>query len=390
MAFRASALREWRLLRQRPWDRALISWVPLLACALLWWIFSAGLPRALPIGLLDQDHSSLSRQLTRFLEATPGLALTERYSNGMEAEHALRTAGVYAVVVIGSGFSEAVKHNQPAQVTLLHNAQFGTHSGLIQRDVRTAVGTLSAGVEMAARTKRGEARQNVRVAMEPVRADLVTLFNTALNYEQFLAAALIPAMLHILAMTAGAWSVGRELRDASLGEWLGPRPGPGHTAAALAGKLLWPWCLLGTVATVMLLWLTWGRGWNPQGSLGWTLLALWVFLALSICMGAFASSMTRSLRTALSATGFLTAPAFAFSGVGFPVVSMPPAAQLWAKALPYTHYIRVQIEQLQMGAPLQYSLLTPLVMAVVCLLLGATSAWALRAAATQPHTWGKR
>ena len=42
---------------------------------------------------------------------------------------------------------------------------------------------------------------------------MVPLFNVSTNYEQLLAAALIPALLHILAMTAGAWSVGRELRD---------------------------------------------------------------------------------------------------------------------------------------------------------------------------------
>lgn len=390
MALGASARREWRLLRSRPWDWALITWVPLLACLLMWWIFSAGLPRALPIGLVDKDHSVLSRQLTRFLQATPGLAVNGRYDNAAQAEAVLRRADIYAVLEIPSDFTRNIKEGRQAQVTLFHNAQLGTHSSLIQRDVRTAVGTLSAGIEMAARNKRGEPSQTVRVAMEPLRADLITLFNTALNYEQFLAAALIPALLHILAMTAGAWSVGRELRDATLGEWLGTHPTLGQSIAALLGKLLWPWCTLSLVGTAMLLWLTWGRGWQPAGSLTWIVVALWVFVALSISMGAVASGVTRSLRTALSATGFVTAPAFAFSGVAFPIVSMPPAAQWWAKALPYTHYIRVQIEQLQMGAPLHYSVTTPTVMAAVCMVMLFITAITLKRAAVQPNTWGKR
>ena len=113
------------------------------------------------------------------------------------------SAEVYAVVRIPGDFTRTVKQGRAAQVTLLHNAQLGTHSGLIQRDVRTVVGTLSAGIEMAARNKRGEPAQTVRVSMEPVRTGMVTLFNASLDYEQF-AAALLPAPLHILAMTAGA------------------------------------------------------------------------------------------------------------------------------------------------------------------------------------------
>jgi ABC-2 type transport system permease protein len=76
--------------------------------------------------------------------------------------------------------------------------------------------------------------------------------------------------------------------------------------------------------------------------------------------------------------------------VGFPILAMPPGAQLWAKALPYTHYIRVQIEQLQMGAPLHYSVPAPLWMLVATLCMGLAAAQLLRVASGQPDTWGKR
>lgn len=385
-----SARREAVLLRARPWDLAMVSWVPALACLLLWWIFSAGLPTRLPIGLVDDDHSALSRQLTRFLDATPGLAVAARYANAAQAERGLRSAEVYAVVHVPGDFTRTLKQGRAAQVTLLHNAQLGTHSGLIQRDVRTVVGTLSAGIEMAARNKRGEPAQTVRVSMEPVRTGMVTLFNASLDYEQFLAAALLPALLHILAMTAGAWSVGRELRDRTVAQWLGSQPSWRQVLGAVLGKLLWSWLGLGLVGTLALVGITWGRGWHPAGSVAWTCFALWLFLALSIAMGALAAAATRSLRTALSATGFITAPAFAFSGVGFPLLAMPWGAQLWAQALPFTHYIRVQMAQLQMGAPLQVSLATPLWMLLATAVLLGASAMALRRAADQPATWGKR
>lgn len=382
--------REWQRLLASPWDLAMVTWVPALAVALLWWMFSAGLPRQLPIGVLDQDHSSLSRQLVRQLRASPGLRLANTSGDQAQLAHALRRGDVYAVVAIPADFNQTVQHGQAAQVTLLHNAQLGTHAGLIQRDVRAVVASLSAGVEISARKRRGEGALAARVAMEPLQASTVTLFNTALNYEQFLAAALVPALLHILAMTAGAWAVGRELRDRTITQWLPADSSTLQTVAALSGKLVLPVLSLSAVGALALVWFTWGRGWQPQGSLAWVVLALAVLVALSVVLGALVSASTQSLRMALSVTGFITAPAFAFSGVGFPLLAMPMLARGWAYCLPYTHYIRFQTEQLQMGAPLRYSVPSLAWMGVAALLAVGLCAWCLCRVAAQPDCWGKR
>ena len=385
-----SAQREARRLARSPWDLAMITWVPLLAVALIWWIFSAGVPRGLPIGVQDEDHTALSRQLTRMLDATPGLHVARPVNDSLEAQAALRSTEVYAVVVVPRGFSNEVKQGRVGEVTLLHNAQLGTHSGLIQRDVRAAVGTLSAGVELAARAKRGESALAARVTMDPIHTQLVGLFNVAGNYEQFLALALVPALLHILAMTAGAWAVGRELRDGSLRDWLGQSGQPSRTAGALLGKLLWPWLSLTLVGLLALAGFTWGRGWHPSGSIAWVAAALALLVGLSVALGALLAALTRSLRMALSGVGFLSAPAFAFSGVAYPLLAMPPSARAWALAMPFTHYIALQTGQLQMGAPLRYSagamagLLAATVLAfLLCIPL-------LQRALTQPGTWGRR
>lgn len=379
--------REARRLAASPWDLAMVTWVPLLGVLVLWWIFSAGLPRHLAVGVVDEDHSSLSRELVRMLDATPGVQITQHYANATEAERALRAVEVYAVVAVPRDFARTVKEGRAAQVTLLHNAQMGTHSGLLQRDVRSAVGTLSAGIEMAARNKRGESAQAVRVSMEPIHTQMVALFNVATNYEQFLGAALIPALLHILAMTAGAWTVGRELRDRTLGDWLGAG---GSAAGALLGKLAWPWATLTLTGLLALVGITWGRDWHPPGNLWWVAAALALLMAVSLAAGAALAAVTRSLRTALSGAGFFAAPAFAFSGVAFPLSGMPGSARAWAEAMPFTHYIRLQIEQLQMGASLAASVSTMAALLIASVALWLVASTGLRLAARRPDTWGGR
>lgn len=385
-----SARREACRLARSPWDLAMITWVPVLGVALIWWIFSAGLPHGLPIGVQDEDRSVLSRQLVRMLDATPGLRVTLSMTDGQQTQAALRRTDVYAVVVVPRGFSSQLKQGRIGHVTLLHNAQLGTHSGLIQRDVRTVVGTLSAGVELTARAKRGDSALAARVQMEPIQTQLVGVFNMSGNYEQFLAVALVPALLHILAMTAGAWAVGCELRDASLRDWLGESGHPWHTAGALLGKLLWPCISLSAVGLLALVWFTWGRGWHPGGSIAWVAAALVLLVALSVTLGALLAATTRSLRMALSGVGFFSAPAFAFSAVGYPLLAMTPGARTWALAMPFTHYIDLQTGQLQMGAPLSASAATMAGLLVAMLLACLLCVPLLQRALTQPGSWGAR
>jgi ABC-2 type transport system permease protein len=388
--FAASLRREARLLRARPWDAAMLTWVPLLAMALLCWIFAAGQPYRLPIAVWDEDHSALSRQLVRMLEATPGLALRVQTVNRAEAAGALQRMAVYGVVHIPPGMARDVKQGRGASVTLLHNAQLATASSLLQRDLRQVVGTLSAGIEMQAAARRGTPAQALQARMEPVKTQLVALFNVSTNYEQFLAAALVPALVHILAMTAGAWSVGRELRDRTVADWLGARASPAQVLAALLGKLAVAFVPLWACAMACLLYLAQLRGWAVAGSMAWIGTGLAALVAVSLAAGAALAGATLSLRTALSGAGLLSAPAFAFSGVAYPLLAMGEGARTWALAMPYTHYARLQLEQWQMGAPVAHSLPVAggLLLATLALLLAATAG--LARGLRLPHKWGGR
>ena len=58
--------------------------------------------------------------------------------------------------------------------------------------------------------------------------------------------------------------------------------------------------------------------------------------------------------------------------------------------LPYTHYIRLQMEQLQMGAPLSYSVSILMALAGSTLALLLLCLPLLKQAARQPDTWGQR
>ncbi|RQO59995.1 ABC transporter permease [Paucibacter sp. KBW04] len=365
----------------------MLTWVPLLLGLMMIWSFAAGLPTRLPIGVLDGDHSGLSRQLQRMLDAAPGLRIAAQYSDEQALQRSLRAGEVYAALIIPPELARDIKRGQAGQLALLHNAQFSTHSGLIQKDVRTVVGTLSAGIELTARNKRGQSPQAAKQAFEPMRASLGALYNGALNYQQFLATALIPALLHLLAMVAGGWTVGRELRDATAPDWLAASGG--QVLPALLAKLLPAWALLNAVNLVF--WLIFARlGLVPEGTLAPLLALHALMIALYLALGAAIALAGRSLRLVLSAAGFITAPAFAYSGLAFPLMAMPEGARLWAQALPFTWTLQGQMGLLQMGQGA--AALQPLLGGLLLATLGLLAAsWGLASrVALDPKSWGRR
>lgn len=391
--FQRAAAVEARQLRRSPREWAMFSWVPALTLLLLMWMFSAGLPGQMPLAVLDFDRSLLSRQLQRMLDESPGLAVSAQPLDAGEAEVQIKSGAVAALLVIPPDFSRNIKRGQDSQLELLHNAQWNAYSGLIQRDVRMVSATLSAGIELRAREKLGQSPATARARLNPLQSRMYSLFNTSGNYRQFLGNSLMPALLFILSMTAGAWSFGRKLRDASLGRWWqlsAARAGYGRQRlAAICGSLLWPWLGLSANALLML-WLLAGS--VDAGRSSWLLLAalLFAFVSLSLLLGALLALLTLSLRMALSLTGFITAPAYAFSGMAFPLLAMPEGARLWASFLPLTHYLQAQVRLLDMqAAPGQ---LLPVLLAFIALI--ALMLWLvnllLARALRLPERWGAR
>ena len=379
--------REWARLRADFWDFGMLSWIPLLLCGLLWWIFSAGIARDLPIAVIDRDNSALSRQLTRWLDASPGIQVAAKTGSSDAALQLLRERSAYGYLVIPPDFETELLEGRQATVQWLYNAQFSSHAGSLLRDVRTVSTTLSAGVELTARGKKGVSAVQASAQFEPIRTQLNSLYNENLSYEAFLTLALMPSMLQIFIVIAVVTTIGRELRDGTVPQWL--LSAKGNWWRAVGAKLLFPLAAYTLLALLYLLFFSVVRGWAVAGSLPGLLLAM-LLLVLAYCgLGLLLIASTLSLRLSLSATAFITAPAFAFAGQAFPLMAMPPVARAWAQALPLTHYLELQTVWWLGGAPWRHGAAQLLVLAGFAAGCGLLGVRLLARRANAPAAWGK-
>ncbi|WP_296245713.1 MULTISPECIES: ABC transporter permease [unclassified Psychrobacter] len=424
-AFVRSAAYERRFLVKNPWDLSMVVWIPLATVLLIWWIFSHIQITDLPIGVMDKDGGPVANTAVRYLEANPNLTVKQLYHSPAAVEAALLQRDVYAVVIIPENFSRNISSSKPAPIVLQVNAQYGTHSGIIQTSVQSVIGTLSAGVEIQRLVKKGMAPSQAAIAYSPIGIQRISLFNAATDYQQFLASTVIPALLHILAMVIGATTIGRELRDKKIGFWYDyiNNDNPDLTSSqnskamtaltsteenktfiednkprrasvlvllfGLLGKYFWP-MLAYSVWSVLALWLATSQQAIAISSIIATYLGLVLLMMLSFWLGAIFTLTSFSLRMGLSSTGFISAPSYAFAGVTFPYIAISENAQHWSDALPLTHYLKLHIAQLQMQAPVAISLPIVYGLTLATIVTMFIAALLSKRALAHPERWGAR
>lgn len=350
-ALRRVVAREWRRLRGDPVQWLLLVVFPLAASGLFLALLASGLPADLPITVVDEDRSGLSRELTRRIDATASLRVASSWGSPSDGARAVRTGAAYALVSIPPGFERDVLRGNPPTVVVDYNAQYLLPGSLVRRDARAAAATLAVEIEREARRARGAPAGTVA---EPVRVEAHTLFNPQLNYAHFLLPALLPAMLQIFVLLHAVGLVGRELRDGTAAEWLAAAGG--RPWLALIGKLALPACWFFLVAVAMLVAVRIGVGTPVRG--GWALILLGSACLVAACqgVGTMLVAWTANLRLASSLAAFYAGVAFAFVGVTFPLSGMPSIARAWSALLPLTDYLSLVIEQAMRGAPAAESL----------------------------------
>ncbi|WP_281543716.1 ABC transporter permease [Grimontia sp. SpTr1] len=344
-SFASRLLDEWRLTSSDKWLTALLGWLPLALFLLVGAIFSSGTGRDLPIGVVDLDHSAMSRSLTRYYDASPALE-TRSFTGVQEATASLNSAETYATVIIPSDFEKATLRGESPEVTAFYNSQYILIGKLVNAAITQSQSTFAAMVETKGKMLHGTTVSTQAAGQSvPVRFQLVPLFNNGTNYAQFLVSAIIPALWQIVIVASGMLSMA--LTDKRIGLENQFKQGLFSALIAKIVGLLIPLWLMGVVfATAM----HFGLGWPMNGS--WTLLfaSQGLMVSAGLAIGSLLYLGTRDATRAMSLVAGFTAPAFAFMGVSFPASDMPFLAQCWRAMLPVSHYITVQIGQFNYGA----------------------------------------
>ena len=349
-------------------------------------IFSRGVPSDLPIAIVDNDNTPLSRKVINMIEATPETTVRYKIANTIEGERLIRQGAAGAMVIIPANFEKDILGMTPTTIGAYISGVNILENGLISKGLQTSIVTFSAGIKTEILTKQGVAKSQAITQAIPISIDRHILFNPYTNYSYYLLPSFLPMMILIFTVLSTIFAIGSELKHSTTEEWI--RTAQGSITVALAGKLTPTITLMTMMAAVMFILLFKFVGVPMQGNIWILLISCFVFILAYISVAIFIIAITADMRLAMSLGGGYSVMAFSFSGLTFPAMAMHEVIQWFGRLFPFTYFTEIMIDQSLRGAPIGNSL-TQLSYMMIFLLLPLTTARRLKHIILERKYWGK-
>lgn len=303
---------------------------PLILFALIASNFSEGTLLDLPVSVVDSDHSTLSRELTRKLDAGSH-AHVVAYQGGLpEAEYRLRTAQDYALLYIPPRFEADVLAGRQPSVVLYYNALFYGAGLYSTQDFSGLITELNTSYRSIIATEIGKTVPS----LASVDLSYGSLFNASgsyIYYQQF------GATIHLLQLFTVTCMIYVMARSQSL------LASPSFTFALL-GKLA-PYTLCFTALLMVEIALLVGVfdarvSGNPLDML----IIAFFYVMSAQSLGLLLFTFTSTTITAYTLMATFVGLALTFSGMAVPELSMSLPAQIISEIEPLTHALNAMFD----------------------------------------------
>jgi ABC-2 type transport system permease protein len=337
-----------RIKRRRTlWFITLIG--PLAGFLLIAYIFSANVPRKLPVAVVDLDHTNLSRQITRMVDATPIASVNRNFINLDEARRSMESGSIEAIVSIPDGTEKDILKGRSGKIALYVNNSNVVKGGLLNSGIRKALGTLSAGIKLQVQMKSGMTQDQALTHVMPVQLRQVLLFNPYTSYSYYLTAGFMPVILVVFVLLGTIYAMGDELYHGTGKRWI--KVANGQFSWALIGKLL-PYTAIYIFQAMVMNLLLFGLLEMPIRGNYHLILISEILLILSYQFFAiFLLAVTSNMRLSLSLGSAYSMLALTYSGLTFPLMGMAHISQIIAGFFPYTYWLRILVSQSLRGEP---------------------------------------
>jgi ABC-2 type transport system permease protein len=361
----AGMLRELQYLLKHKWDLCLVTLAPLFVIILFSSMFYAGKAEHLPIAIIDQDQSELSRNIEKYLSHNHTLSIYTVSDNPNEVEHLLNQTKIWGYVHIPAGAEQRLVQAQDSQISIAFNQSYFS----IGNGISSAM-LLSTVEAIADFAKNSYFENKIPYAeLSTANIKISPLFNPNLSYEFYLEPFMIPAILHLLLCCCVAFAVGQELKYGTLNQWVQDKS---VLNALLAKNMVyvlifcfWTW--------VWLFWLVVIRGWFIAGSLWMILLGQFLLYSAYALISSSVVLATKNLSKTFGFIAVYGGSSLSFAGVTLPLNNAPIFTKFWANIIPYTPYAKLQTEQWVVGSPSFISMVPLAILASYCIFYFALS-----------------
>lgn len=325
-------------------------------------MMSEGQPADMPVGVVDMDNTSTTRNMTRKLDAFQNSHIVKNYADISEARNAMQRNEIYAFIHFPKGTTDELLSIRQPKISIYYSNTSLTAGALLYKDLKTIATLGAAGAGQASMSAKGYTERQIMAFLQPITIDLHAINNPWLSYNIYLNTMLIPGCLMLFIFLITVYSVGTELKFGRSKEWLDTAGG--SISVALAGKLMPQFIIFTTINMAYMFYVFGILEFPHQGGI-WPMVLLGILPVMAAeGFGVFMFGLMPSLRMSMSTSSLWAVLGFSLSGAAFPVFSMSPAIEALAQLFPLRHYYMIYQICLFNGFPLSYAWMN--VAALVC------------------------
>ncbi|UWR07273.1 ABC transporter permease [Ruegeria sp. B32] len=313
---------------------AMVVMIPLIQLLLFGYAINTNI-RHIPVGIVDQADSSLSRTLAQIVQATQVVTITEVFATPEEAEQAITESTVRAAFIIPPDVDDRLARS-PSIGLGLPNATNQTSSRPVAHWIVDGSDTMVASAIKSLRSM-----PLTELLRQPANRQVPTFEVTLyFNPEQRSAVNIVPGLVGvILTMTMILFTSAAIVRERERGNMEMLINTPVKSIELMIGKII-PYIFLGLLQVAIILGLGHFLFDVPiNGGMIPLLVVTLLFIIASLSLGLVISTLAQNQLQSMQMTIFVLLPSILMSGFMFPFDGMPKPVQVIAQVLPATHFM---------------------------------------------------
>ena len=331
------ALRELNIiLRKNPIYGFCMVVFPLLTVLFFTTMLDEGVPNDLPIGVVDQDDSSMSRGLVRNLDAMQNSHVAFHFASVTEARCAMQENKVYAYLYIPKGTEAKLLAGRRPKISYYYTMTCLTAGSMAMKDLKTISTLGSAAVGKAVLSAKGATSEQIMAALQPVVIDSHQIANPEGSYNYSLTTIFVPGIMMLFMALLSAYSLGMELKFDTGKEWLARANN--NIVVAIIGKYIVHALVFLLVIFLYEYYIYCVLHFPRLGGV-WSIVRLCLLQVIaSLGFGIFSFGLMPSMRMSMSICSLWSVLGFSMCGSAFPIMGMDPPLQSLSWLFPLRHY----------------------------------------------------
>lgn len=329
--------REFRLFWNNSVLRVLFIGAPIMYGVLLGYVYSKGKVTDLPIIVVDQDQSKLSKRAIEMMDDNEVLYVAALKFDENDLSKLMIEKDAASVVIIPEGFEKQVLTKKYPEITTIVNTANVLTANYASSAIQVVLGTLKVGVQLETLRKQGIPENLLMSQYEPFKTTFIKKNNRATNYMYFLWPGILATVLQQVLMLGLALSFAAEFENGTFKELVNRSS---STFKLLLVKII-PYLFMSFGIWLLYWFFTWWFDIPFYQNLGILTLVAGLFV-LSVCfLGILVSILIPNQLKATELLMVVATPSFILSGFTWPLSQMPVWIQYIANAIPLTHFLPI-------------------------------------------------